>query len=350
MPFVRPSLPELVDRIQQDFTSRLMLTAPILRRSFVYVLARVLGGAVHMLHGHLEFLAKQVFPDQSDGDFLVRQAALFGLSLKAAAFASGSLEVTGADGAVIPDSTVLLRADGAAYETDGEVTIAGGTAAPLVTAVAAGADGSCAAGVELTFESPIAGVDALAVVAAGGIVGGSDEESYEGLRTRLIERLRAPPHGGSAADYVAWAKEIAGVTRAWCYPLELGPGTVVVRFVRDDDASLIPDAGEVAAVQAHINEVRPVTATVTVQAPIPDALNYTISVTPDTAPVRAAVEAELKDLLLRSAEPGAIIPRSQIEVAIGTAEGVTDFVLTAPAGDVVHATGHMAVHGAITWA
>jgi uncharacterized phage protein gp47/JayE len=87
-----------------------------------------------------------------------------------------------------------------------------------------------------------------------------------------------------------------------------------------------------------------------VQAPIPDALNYTISVTPDTAPVRAAVEAELKDLLLRSAEPGAIIPRSQIEVAIGTAEGVTDFVLTAPAGDVVHATGHMAVHGAITWA
>jgi uncharacterized phage protein gp47/JayE len=350
MPFVRPTLPELVDRIQADLVSRLMLTAPILRRSLVYVLARVLAGATHMLHGHLEFLGKQVFPDQSDGDFLVRQAAIFGISRKPAAFASGSLDVTGTNGAIIPAGSVILRADGVAYETEGEVTIAAGFASPTINAVAAGADGSCEAGVELSFESPIAGVEATAIVAAGGIVGGSDEESDDDLRTRLLERLREPPHGGSKADYIAWAKEVAGVTRAWCFPLELGAGTVVVRFVRDDDASLIPDAGEVATVQAHIDEVRPVTATVTVQAPIADALNYTISITPNTTAVRAAVEAELKDLLLRIAEPGGVIPRSQIEVAIGTADGVTDFEVTVPAADVVHGAGHMAVHGAITWA
>ena len=38
-------------------------------------------------------------------------------------------------------------------------------------------------------------------------------------------------------------------------------------LVRDDDASLIPDAGEVATVQAYIDSLRPVTASVTVVAP-----------------------------------------------------------------------------------
>jgi uncharacterized phage protein gp47/JayE len=81
------------------------------------------------------------------------------------------------------------------------------------------------------------------------VADGSDEESTDELRARLLARLQNPPHGGNATDYEAWAKEVSGVTRAWSYPLELGAGTVTVRFVRDDDASPIPDAGEVAAVQ-----------------------------------------------------------------------------------------------------
>ena len=54
MSFERPTLPDLVSRIQTDFVSRLALTGAVLRRSVVTVLARVLAGAAHMLHGHLE--------------------------------------------------------------------------------------------------------------------------------------------------------------------------------------------------------------------------------------------------------------------------------------------------------
>jgi uncharacterized phage protein gp47/JayE len=330
--------------------SRLALTAPILRRSLVYVLARSVAGVAHMLHGHLEFLGKQVFPDRSEGEFLARQAALFGVARKAASFAAGPVTFTGTNGAVIPAGAGLLRSDGAEYETDAEATIAAGTASVEVTARAAGAEGNCVAAGELSFESPIAGVTSTATVGAGGIVGGSDEESDDDLRTRLLERMQSPPHGGSAADYIAWTKAVAGVTRAWCYPLELGAGTVVVRFVRDDDTTIIPDAGEIATVQAYIDERRPVTAAVTVLAPVAVPLNYTISVTPDTSEIRDAVQAELHDLLLRVAEPGGDILRSQLEVAIGTAAGVANFALTAPAADVPHATGQMAVHGVITWA
>ena len=49
---------------------------------------------------------------------------------------------------------------------------------------------------------------------------------------------------GDNDDYVAWATEVPGVTRAWCSPNGMGAGTVVVRFVRDDDDDPIPDSGE----------------------------------------------------------------------------------------------------------
>jgi uncharacterized phage protein gp47/JayE len=349
MAFQRPTLNELVDRIQQDFVSRLSLVGAVLRRSVVFVWSRVMAGAAHMLHGHLDFLSRQMFPDLSEGSYLVRQAGLFGLSRLAATFADGPITITGVNGAVIPAGVILKRSDGAEYTVNADATIALGTASAQVTAKAAGANSNADAGVSLTFESPIAGVDSAALVATGGLVGGTDQEADAGLRARLLDRMRNPPHGGAAADYVAWAKEIAGVTRAWVYPLELGAGTVTVRFVRDDDASIIPDVGEVADVQAHIDSVRPVTAAVTVAAPIADPLGFTIQITPDTTATRAAVTAELTDLIRRDAEPGGTILLSQIETAIGVAEGVTNFVITLPAGNVTHATGHMATMGIVTF-
>jgi uncharacterized phage protein gp47/JayE len=408
MAFARPTLSEITDRVQEDLRSRLQLVAPILRRALVYVLARVIAGAVHLLYGFLEFLSRQIFPDLSEEEYLLRQVSLYGLSRNAAAFAAGNVVIHGTNLTVIPIDTVLLGAEGAEFTADDEVTIAtltawasgtayaagalrsnggkiylctvagtsagsggptgtgtaivdntatwryiaDGTAAVLaaVTASLAGADSNRDLGVALSFESPIAGANATATVSTGGLSGGADQETIAALRVRLIERLRSPPHGGNAADYVAWAKEVAGVTRAWCYPLEGGAGTVTVRFVRDDDASLIPDAGEVTAVANHIATVRPVTAVVTVAAPTADVLNFTIAPTPSTTATKAAITAELTDLLLRVSEPGGTILLSQILTVVGTAEGVTDFEVTVPAADVTHATGHMATMGTITWA
>jgi uncharacterized phage protein gp47/JayE len=97
-----------------------------------------------------------------------------------------------------------------------------------------------------------------------------------------------------------------------------------------------------------------VTADVTVFAPTPVKLDFTISLTPDTTAARAAVQAELEDLLLREAEPedgdgsGTILV-SHIREAISLAAGETDHALTAPAADVTLAAGEMSVMGTITW-
>lgn len=350
MPFQRPTLTELVERSGQDFVSRLALAGAALRRSVIGVLARVVAGAAHSLHGHLDYLAKQVFPDTSELEYLERQGALYGISRKAATFAVGDVTFTGTNGTLIPAGTVLQRSDALQYETDADATIASGTATAAVTALTSGDASNADAAVALTLVSPIIGVSSSATVAAGGLTLGSDQESDDDLRQRIKERIQFAPQGGAADDYVAWAKEVAGVTRAWTFPAELGAGTVTVRFVRDDDASIIPDAAEVTAVQEYIDERRPVTALVTVVAPVATPLNFTIAVVPDTVATRAAVEAELRDLLNRDEiVPGGTLPLSQIRTSIGIAEGVTDYTLSAPSADVTRTTGQITTFGAITW-
>lgn len=348
MAFVRPTLAELVDWIQQDFISRLELNGAVLRRAVIRVLSRVMAGAAHMLHGHLEYLSQQIFPDTAVAQNLQRWGSLYGLERNAATYASGAITITGTDGTVVPAGSKLIRSDSAEYQTSADATIASGTATATVTALVAGVAGNCDANVALTFESPITGADSTATVASG-LSGGADEESDDDFRIRLLERLRSAPHGGNSADYVAWAKEVAGVTRAWVTPNGNGAGTVALRFVRDNDTSLIPDSTEVAAVQTHIDGLRPVTANVTVLAPIADPLNYTLAITPDNADTRAAVQAQLEDLHARKAEPGVTLPISQIRTAIGDAAGVTDYALTSPPADVTPDPGHLPTMGTITW-
>lgn len=351
MAFDRPMLTELADRVQQDLASRLQLTGAILRRSVVWVLARVIAGAAHLMHGHLEYLSKQVLPDTAEGSYLERLADLFGVRRKAASYAKGTVTFSGTNGTVVDAGTTLVRADGQRYATDADGTISGGSATIAVTAITAGAAGTLVAAQSLTPESPIAGITSTASVAAS-TTDGANQESNPDLRTRLKERLANPPHGGAEADYVAWAKDVAGVTRAWPYPQELGAGTVTVRFVRDDDgagAAIIPSAGEITEVQDYIDALRPVTAAVTVLAPVAVVQDFTIHIVPDNATTRAAVEAELADLLRRDVSPGGTLLISQVEVAVGTADGITDFSITSPAGDVTYTTGQLPTMGTVTW-
>lgn len=354
MAFDRPTLPEIAERVASDFKSRLSLVSAPLRRSVVLVMSRVVAGAAHMLHGHLEYLSKQLFPDTSDDEYLVRQAGLYNITKTAATFATGTVSVTSDVGAgPIPADAILRRTDGAEYTVDAEVLVdVGGNFDVAVTAVEAGEDGNADSGVVLTFESPIGGVDSAATVTAQGLTGGADEESTEALRTQLLQRLRNPPEGGAAADYEAWALEVDGVTRVWVYPLADGAGTVTVRFMRDNDfGSPFPSVGEVSTLQDYLDTKRPVTAEVTVLAPVEKTWAFTISLSPDTSAGRAAVEAELEDLFRTDGEPGGTIPIEDVRTAIGVgarSQGAT-YTLTTPSADLTHAAGELPTVGTITW-
>ncbi|MGE4323396.1 MAG: baseplate J/gp47 family protein [Sphingobium sp.] len=348
MSFGRPTLSQIVARIEDDLDARLPGADSRLRRNALNVIARSYAGAVHGLYGMLDDISR-FLPDVADADRLARWAAIFGLTRKAAMAAAGTVTLAGANGVVVPAGTILVRADGGRYVTTAAATIAGGAAFVPVSAEGAGLAGGMSVGQSVTFLSPVAGVQATAVVAAD-IVGGADEETDDALRARLLSRIRAPIRGGSASDYIAWATEVAEVTRAWVYPNWDGLGTVKLLFVMDGRDDIIPTGGDIALVAAHIADLRPVTADVTVAAPVAEPIDFTIAATPDTPEVRAAIEAELHDLIAREGEPGGTILISHMREAVSIAAGETDHVMSSPAANRTAAIGAISVLGTITWA
>ncbi|WP_417536089.1 baseplate J/gp47 family protein [Methylophaga sp.] len=352
MPYARPTLAEIIERKITDFESRLPDANPSLRRSVFKALLRASAAVEHTIYGFIAWVAKQVVPSTSDDEFLVRWADWWNVKEVGNSKATGQFTALG-NGTILA-GTVLQRSDGVTYSVDSE-TVISTSGLVDITCTEAGPDGNVEAGTPLTaltFASPVPGIQSTAM--ASEISGGADAETIESRRERLEERVQEPPHGGSKADYVRWAKEVPGVTRVWPKALWLGAGTVGVFFVRDNDASIIPDASEVAAVQDHIDEECPVTSNVTVMAPIEASQDMTIAISPNNSVVQAAVTAELKDLFSRESnvEDGSgsgIIFISKIREAVSIAAGEDNNAITSPTGNIEPSIGEIATLGAITF-
>lgn len=343
MPFERPSLETLIERINADLESR--LSASQLRRSNAKVYASVMAAVSHSLHGFIEYTAKQLFFDTAEGIYLDHWASIFWILRKPASKATGSVTFEFSDSPVeIPVGTLVQSELGQQYQTT--TPVAAGKA--NVVALLAGAAGNLSEGEILTFVSPIAGVKSQAV--AGDIAGGADAENDDSLRSRLLARIRERPHAGTAADYEAWALEVPGVTRAWVYPREGGEGNVAVRFVCDGFDDIVPTTQMVSTVQNYIDGVRPVTARVTVSAPKTQEIDFVISdLDPDNETVKKNIREALIELFKREAVPGKVLYLSHIRAAISGAVGEVNHVLDSPSADIKPDTGVLPVVGGITW-
>ena len=348
MPYKRPTLETLIERADADMAQRLPGTEAAPRRSNVGALARIHAGAVHGLYGFVDYLSRQVLPDTAEVDWLERHASIYSITRKAGVAAAGKARFTGQTGAVIAKGVKVQTARQQVFVTTALATLKAGQADVPIEADTAGKAGNIKADTSLTLVTPIAGVQSKVVALAPGIQGGAEAETDDSLRRRLLARIQAPPHGGAQADYIAWARAVAGVGRAFAYPAELGLGTVTVRFLQTDGA--IPGAALVKKVQDYIDARRPITARVTVVAPVARPLDLAFTaLTPDTPAVRAAITTEIKDLLQRDAEPGKTLLLSHLRQAVSQAAGETDYVMSDPVSNIRHDTGQIATLGAITW-
>ncbi|MEP9372624.1 baseplate J/gp47 family protein [Mesorhizobium sp. KR1-2] len=352
MPFARPSPQEIRDRISTDVVRFLGGAAALMRRSLEWVLVRMLAVASHELHGHLSWISRQVLVDQADDEELERHANIWGIRRQAAVRAHGRVTFTGTASATVPGGTELRRSDDQRYFVDASVEVgSAGTIVATVTAALEGAAGNAPIGAALQLVTPLVGIQNPARVAddgsGAGLSGGRESESDASMRARILSRIQQPPHGGARHDYVSWVREVVGDTLVWVYPNQLGLGTVVIAFVMPNGT--IPTASVVSAVQAHVNEERPVTADVTVVAPVIEPLDMLIRLSPDTALVRAAVLAELGEMIMREATPGGTLPISRLSAAISAASGEYSHNLLSPTADVVTGFGRITRLGTVTW-
>ena len=345
--FIRETLPTLIRHAQTDVEANLRGSNARLPQNNLDALCCMAAGMVDEQLEGLDFYAEQIHVTTATGVWLERHGAEWGIFRKEATRATGNLGATVTGAATVTAGSLFQTPARLQVRATQTVTAVGpGTLTVPCEAVLAGSEGNVAAGTLFDTVNPIANVTGAAVLAPG-FAGGNPREGVEPYRSRILDRIQRPPQGGAWYDYRRWMLDFPGCTRAWVAPKQQGTGTVVCRFVMDETyPDGIPTAAEVERMVIWLDQHRPVTAEVFVYAPVPHAVDVTVrDLDPDTLPVRQAVEDELRDMLFREGEPGALLKQSWFWEAVSIAAGERSHTIVQPAGDVQLGVSELGVLG-----
>jgi len=362
VPFNRPSLTDIIERIQSDFSNRVENAKTFLRRSFYIVMSYVLGGAIYLLYEYIQYVKDQLFITYADAEYLERHAAEYGLFRDSGTKANGTVTFTGTVGTVIPAFVELITDDGLIYKTTVSSTIgAGGTSTATIQASEVGIEYNQDAGLILSFLSPIANIDSSATVDSNALTDGEDLETDDLFRARVLKRKKLPPHGGNANDYETWALEFSGVTRAWSIPEYNGIGTIGLVTIKDNESDIFPNESEREEIRVYIvshtdsfigKEVGiPVTAEpgffiINAQAL---TMNFNLNIYPNTTAIQSSIDSKLSDLIIQSGGPEQNISISQMYESIMSAEGIIRATITSPTDDTTANVNEVHVLGTTTY-
>lgn len=312
--------------------------------NFTAVTAKVLALTVRQIDLRIDWLYRQLFVRTTTWLPILRMhGADYRIYLKPAAAAAGPVTGAGQPGAAYPAGVRWLSGMVTYVATSGFTAAGDGSFVALVQAETTGSATNRDAGAPMTLVDPALypTLSDEAEAGVGGLGGGADVEDIEAFRARILDRKARPPQGGALPDYERFALEVPGVVKAWAFQFTNGIGSVAVFFLFAGRPNLIPDAGDVAAVQAYIDAKRLIRVDDAVAvAPVAAPVNVTIAdLAVDTDEVRAAIAANLASMFLARARPGVtanpfVLSRSWIGEAISAATGEDSHTLVTPASDL----------------
>lgn len=358
------SLAQLAAEATGAFVQSVQGTATKLWPNVWRVESKVLALIGFEMEQRRAWLVKQIFASTAERVWLIRHGFELGLQPDPASEATGTATAAATPGTIVPIGLQYARADGVRYSTAATVTASGNSISLPLEADEAAAAGDTPAGALLTLVNPDdapAGLARTCIVDAAsdgtGLSGGSDEESLESFRGRVLYRKRNPPMGGSIPDYVEWVQAAVPTARAvYVDSFSNDARSVWVQFTVTDQPNGIPTAGQIAAAQAYLDDPirRPITARVFVTAPILQPVNVVIgALSPDTADIRASIEAELAAVFIDRARPGTPsspfkLSASWLNEAVSRATGEDSHDLVSP-GDLVFTAGFLPALGSIAY-
>lgn len=384
MPYSRPTLTDLRGQAAADISAGIQGSDPLLRFSSLQILGTALAGLAQEQYGYTDWVSIQANPFTATDEFLEAWAALKNVFREAATQAGfavpGQVTFPGTSG-TLPSGTPLTRGDGVNFTTTSTAFVIAGFV--TVNAVCnadptglTGAFGNCPTGTVMTINQAISGISSTGSVTVA-FTGGADVELDTSLRSRMLQVYQNMPQGGAQNDYVTWARQVNGVTRAWCNPNGSGVGTVVVYPMFDVTEAAhigfpqgvsgvatletrgIPKAtGDQLTVANWIFPLRPVTALVYVVAAVPLTVNFTISgISTISTATKALIAAAIAGLFVAYGSPlgvpgsglSGVVDLSYIESAIAAIAGTAGFVITAPTANIVGSLGQLPVLGTVTY-
>lgn len=277
-----------------------------------------------MVAMEVQTIPDRYFIDTAAGTDLDRAAYDLQLPRNQAQAAVGTLVFSGSADTIIPAGTVAY-ADKVGFQTQMDATIAeDGTCRAPAHCISTGSTGNVAAGTVDTLRPTISGVS---VTNDQTFTGGTDTETDDHYRARIIQRLQRPITGGNIAHYEQWALEVPGVSDAKCLDCWAGGGTVKVIVLSDDNG--IPDDTIIQNVKEHIEDNRPTGAQVTI-APA-ESVDVSIAAVVDLADgysgadvQQAAAEEIRKYLMSLPFRTAAVLSYYRVADIIFSVAGVLD--------------------------
>ncbi|MDS0859952.1 baseplate J/gp47 family protein [Burkholderia pseudomultivorans] len=297
-----------------------------------YVRASGTASAVEGLYAYQQWQTKQIFIDSADPEMLLRHAATYGMSLKPAVAASGTMRVSGTPGTAVPAGLQFNVGTVLCTSTSSGKIAADGTLVVAVAATVTGSDANIIQPIQVQLMTVPSGVQSQATLLT--MTGGLETETYDQLRDRVLDRLRNPPGAGKASDYRLWAMEVPGITAAYVFPHRVAVGRVDVVVISGNGPA---SADEIAAAQFNIDMKRPA------------ACRAALVFSPDIILVDHVIKAslsgvtrdELVDAITPQFEsyyaaliPGASAIKSRLESIVSEAQGVIDREIVTPASNV----------------
>ncbi len=209
------------------------------------------------------------FLDKLSGELLELKALEYGINRKNGTLSTGEILFAGEVGTLVPKGSLVSTVSGIIFKTLDEITLLQSSAKVSIIATNVGSNYNLMQ--NLITNIPVAINGVYSVTNERKTSGGSNIETDEELLKRVLFFLQTPATSGNVHDYIKWATSIDGISDARVFPLENGPGTVMVVPVTSEKQS--PSDIKINEISDYIETVRPIGALVTVLAPTEIPIN-----------------------------------------------------------------------------
>ena len=267
--------------------------------SFMFDTQKPLAIELESSYEKVDAILDNGFAATAKGEYLELKAGEQDIYRRPAAFAVGSVIITGDDGAVVNVGD-KVSSDNITFSATENKTLTDGNAEVKIICDTAGRVGNLPSGSIKTFPVTLSGL--VGVINTAPTTGGYDAETDDELRRRYFEKVRSPATSGNKYHYINWAKEVVGVGDAKVVPLWNGAGTVKVIIINSERQTA--DSNLISTVKNHIETNRPIGAEVMVESAEPKKIDISvklklldyatgIDVLPD---IRAVIDKYLKQI------------------------------------------------------
>lgn len=214
--------------------NRIGVTVNVAKGTEPYIRYQALANRLSIAIENNRLALADISPLDAAGDALEELCSTYGVARRPASFAAGLVKVATTAATLIPSGYQCTAPNGMQYRTTTAVVVVAGDNV-AVQAVTTGTTSNIASGTVLTWDSAaLSTLNQNCTVTSGGIDGGTEEDTDEELRQRLIRRLSFPQVGGNTAQVAGFAEDASSaVQAAFVYPAARGPGSYDVALVAE---------------------------------------------------------------------------------------------------------------------